>query len=131
MILKDSKTVVLGPVHPAIHHAMNVVDTAWRKITGHQARVTGLGEEGHSDKSRHYGIPGDIRLRAFDVDADDTAVCPDTITEIDLEKLASGYRSKLETEIRTRLAHPHEFQVIFEFLGTVRAHMHIEYDPMP
>jgi hypothetical protein len=73
--IKDSKTVILSP-HPAIQFAWDSI-TVWvqrqndsRDIVAtpprHNLRITGLQEEGHSFHSKHYGIVGDHRCRAFD-----------------------------------------------------------------
>jgi hypothetical protein len=114
MILKDTKTVSLGPMHPSLHHALNVIDRVWREHTGNQARITGLGEEGHSRGSLHYGVPGDIRLRAADVDADE-------------QHLPAAKRPALDAELRKRLG-VGEFDLVWEGLGTPYAHLHIEVD---
>lgn len=125
MIVKDSKTVPLAGVTPAIHHAMNVVDRVWRTHTGQQARVTGLQEEGHSGGSRHYGLPGDVRCRAFDVDADD-----EHLTHATTRLNAAQVRTAILEELRRRLGQG-EYDIMFELIGTPGAHLHIEEDPKP
>lgn len=114
MKIKASATVVVS-MHPSALHAMEVVDRVWRKIVGRHARITGLGEEGHSEGSLHYGIPGDIRTRAFDVDADE-------------EALPTHLRDEVDAELRRRLPRG-EFDIILEASGTPNVHYHIETDP--
>jgi hypothetical protein len=111
--IKAERTVS-GPWHPAIEHAANVTDRVWLAVTGRHARITGLGEEGHSERSLHYGIPGDIRIRAIDVDADDTHV-------------TAQQQAKIDSELRKRLGI--EYDIVWEHMGTVNAHLHLEYDP--
>jgi len=101
-------------LHPSIHHAANVIDRVWRKHTGRHARVTGLGEEGHSERSLHYGVLGDIRVRAIDIDADDSHVNASQVAAIDAE-----LRQRLGTE----------YDIVWEHMGTQLAHLHVEYDP--
>ena len=89
MKVKNERTV--GVIfHHSMLHGLEVVDRTWRKVTGTHARVTGLGEEGHSEGSLHYGVSGDIRTRAFDVDADDPP-------------LTLQMRSEILRELRIRL----------------------------
>jgi len=113
MKVKNSRTVVLE-LHPAIHYAMNVVDRVWRQRFSSHPRITGLEEEGHSPTSLHYGIPGDIRCRAFDVDI------PDNLTESQLSWVVETLRSRLPRK---------EWDIIVEGLGTSQQHIHIEHDP--
>lgn len=118
MKIKDAKTT-LGPegAHPAILYAMDVVDRIIRRRTGRHMRVTGLAEEGHSEKSRHYGIPGDARCRAFDFDADET-------------EMNAAQRAKIRDDIEYRLC-VEDFDFVWEGLGTSAAHGHVEFDPEP
>lgn len=113
--IKNSLTVS-GPWHPAIEHAVNVTDDVWYAITGRQARITGLGEEGHSERSLHYGVRGDTRIRAIDVDADENHVTPQQ-------------QAKIDSELRKRLGTVYD--IVWEAMGTVHAHLHVEYDPEP
>lgn len=115
MKIKVDRTVG-GPWHPAIEHAADIIDRVWRAHTGKQARVTGLGEEGHSESSLHYGIPGDIRLRAIDVDADE-------------QHCTAAQRIKIHNDLLRRLGT--EFDVIWEAMGTPNAHLHVEFQPEP
>jgi len=108
MQIKDSKTVVLK-LHPAAEHALNVVDRVWFSVTGVQPVVTGLGEEGHSKSSRHYGILGDIRCRAFDIRT---------------SGLSDAQMDEIDQQLRMRLCAGLEFDIIWE-----KIHLHIEYDP--
>lgn len=131
MKIKNLRTVGPGPIHPAIHHAMNVVDRVWRKHTGTHARITGLGEEGHSEGSRHYGIEGDIRLRAFDVDADDEHLVPGAdVPEETRATLARTAQHAIDKELRKRLGE-FEYDLVWKDLGEITAHLHLEYDPKP
>ena len=114
MIIKNARTVALE-LHPSIHHAANVIDRIWRSLVGQHARVTGLGEEGHSKGSKHYGLEGDVRQRAIDIDAD-------------AEHLPAHVEERVLEELRKRLP-PEEFLVLFEGKGTARAHIHIGYQP--
>ncbi len=107
MIFKVSTAV--GELHPAIEHAMNVVDRVWFKVTGVQAVCTGLGEEGHSPRSRHYGILGDIRCRAFDIRT---------------RNLSEVQRQEIDDSLRVRLGAGLEFDIVWESL-----HLHLEFDP--
>lgn len=107
MIIKDSATVV-GKLHPAIEHAMNVVDRVWRRVVNTQPVCTGLQEEGHSLGSLHYGISGDMRCRAFD------------IRTRSLNRVLSN---TLKTELEMRLG-VLEYDIIWE-----PNHLHIEYQP--
>ena len=115
MKIKNARTVG-GPWHPAIHHAANVIDRVWRAVTGRHPRCTGLGEEGHSERSRHYGTPGDIRLRAIDIDAD-------------AEQLDAGQQATIDAELRARLGT--DYDILWEAMGTANAHLHVEYDVKP
>ena len=108
MKIKVERTVGL-PIHPAVHHAMNVVDRVWRKVTGDHPIVTGISEEGHSKGSRHYGILGDIRCRAFDIRS---------------SELTQEEQTKISAELNVRLAAGREYDLVWE-----RLHLHIEYDP--
>lgn len=129
MKIKNSRTVAVE-LHPSIHHVLNVVDRVWRHETDSQPRVTGLGEEGHSEGSRHYGLEGDIRIRAVDIDADDNRLCPAADVSLDLRPhLARATRERIDTELRARLGT--EFDIVWEGIGTISAHCHIEYDPKP
>jgi len=113
MKVKNARTV-LGPfgAHPSLLHALGVTDRVWRKVTGKHMIVTGLAEEGHSEGSRHYGVPGDARCRAFDVRAAD---------------LTPEARLEIDAELHRRLG-ANEFDVVWEALGTVNAHLHLEVD---
>ena len=115
MKIKAANTVG-GPWHPAIEHFANLVDLVWRKHTGQHPRVTGLGEEGHSERSLHYGKPGDVRLRAIDFDADDT-------------RITAEQQVKVDAELRELAGTAYD--IVWEHMGTVRAHLHGEYDPKP
>ena len=114
MKIKNARTV-LGPegAHPSLIHALIVTDRVWRKVTGKHPRITGLAEEGHSEGSRHYGIPGDTRCRAFDVGASD---------------LTPEQRVEIDAELHRRLG-ANEFDLPWEDLGSANAHLHIEVDP--
>ena len=114
MHVKNARTVPLE-LHPSIHHAANVVDRVWWEIVEHHARITGLQEEGHSKGSKHYGLRGDIRCRAIDVDADP-------------EHLPPELEAQVLRELRARLPDL-EYLVILEGKGTIRAHIHIGYQP--
>lgn len=113
MKIKAERTVS-GPWHPSIEHAADIIDRVWRAATGRHARVTGLGEEGHSERSLHYGIPGDIRLRAIDVDAD-------------AEQIDTRQQAKVDSELRRRLGI--EYDIVWEQMGTPNAHLHVEFQP--
>ena len=115
MKIKNARTVG-GPWHPAIHHAANVIDRVWRAVTGQHPRCTGLGEEGHSERSKHYGLPGDIRLQAIDIDADG-------------ERVNDAQVAVIDAELRARLGT--DYDILWEAMGTVNAHLHVEYDPKP
>lgn len=116
MKIKAANTT-LGPhgAHPAILFAMEVVDWSIRRHTGRHMRVTGLAEEGHSEKSRHYGTPSDPRCQAFDFDADDQA-------------MTAMQRALIEKDIITMLPDIF-FDFLWEGLGTPKAHGHVEWDP--
>lgn len=131
--VKNARTVPFGPPTPGIHHAANVVDRVWRKHTGQQPRITGIQEEGHSEGSRHYGLPGDIRWRAFDVDADLDHILPPELLGRDPSWRASkaaAIRSRIESELKERLGSG-EFDLVWEGVGTPGAHLHVEEDPKP
>ena len=115
MKIKAANTVG-GPWHPAIEHAANVIDRVWRKHVSQHPRVTGLGEEGHSERSKHYGDVGDVRVRAIDIDAD-------------RERITADQQMKVDAELRERLGT--EYDIIWEYMETVRAHLHVEWDPKP
>ena len=114
MKTKVTRTV-LGPegMHPSAIHAALVVDRVWRRVTGKHPIVTGLAEEGHSEGSLHYGIPGDTRCRAFDIRAAD---------------LTPEERLEVDAELGRRLG-ANEFDLVWEALGTPNAHLHVEVDP--
>jgi hypothetical protein len=112
--IKNARTVVLE-LHPAIHHAANVASLVWFAIVGDYPRVTGLQEEGHSKRSKHYGIPGDIRSRAIDYDAD-----PDHVPPAKLAHLLQELQKRLPSEV---------YLVQVEGEGTPSAHVHIGYQP--
>ena len=116
MLVKNSRTVALV-LHPAIEHAANVVDRVWHAVVGQHARCTGLGEEGHSKRSKHYGELGDVRCRAIDIDGD-------------TDHLPPHLEAKVMKELKARLPRP-EYDVVFEGRGKVWAHVHIEFDPKP
>ena len=113
MKVKNARTV-LGPegAHPSLIHAFGVTDRVWRKVTGRHPLITGLAEEGHSEGSRHYGILGDSRCRAFDVRASD---------------LTPEMRMEIDAELHRRLG-ANEFDVVWEALGTANSHLHLEVD---
>lgn len=114
MRTKNARTV--GVVyHHSILHAMEVADRVILAMTGDQMRVTGLGEEGHSRNSKHYGVPGDIRTRAFDLDADADHIPPAILDDV-------------VAELQTRLPRE-EFLVLMEGEGTISAHIHIGFQP--
>lgn len=102
-------SVDFGALHPATHHALNVVDRVWRKIVGVHPVCTGLGEEGHSKNSKHYGLIGDIRCRAFDIRTRD-------LSAVQIEEL--------DDSLRVRLAAGLEYDILWE-----NDHLHIEHDP--
>lgn len=108
MIIKATRTTVVA-LHPAIEHAMNVVTRVWAQYTDSQPICTGLQEEGHSNGSRHYGVTGDVRCRAFD---------------IRIAGLTDTQRLNIENALKSRLAHGLEFDVLWK-----SNHLHIEYDP--
>ena len=113
MKVKNTRTALgVEGAHPSLAHAMGVVDRVWRKVTGRHPIVTGLAEEGHSETSRHYGIPGDSRCRALDVRAVD---------------LTPEERVEIDAELHRRLG-ANEFDVVWEALGTVNSHLHLEVD---
>lgn len=108
MIIKATRTVALE-LHPAIHHAMNVVDRVWWDVTGEEAICTGLQEEGHSARSLHTGILGDIRCRAFD---------------IRISGLSEAEKSEIDDSLSVRLAAGLEYDVVWKF-----NHLHVEFQP--
>lgn len=114
MKIKNARTA-LGPAgaHPSMLHALDVTDRVWRRATGKHPIITGLAEEGHSEGSRHYGVPGDARCRAFDVR------CADLTPE---------ERVEIDAELARRLG-ANEFDIVWEALGTANAHLHVEADP--
>ena len=114
MKIKNARTVGVIYHHSTLH-AMEVVNRVWFSETGNHARITGLGEEGHSAKSLHYGTMTDIRCRAFDVDAD-------------LEHCTEKERKGIDHQLKKRLGSD-EYDIVWERLGTVHAHLHIEVDP--
>lgn len=99
--------------HHSILHAAEVVDRTWRRVTGAHAVVTGLGEEGHSETSLHYGVVGDIRTRAMDFRARD---------------LTPEERHEIDAELHRRLGEG-EFDIVWERLDTPTPHLHVEVDP--
>lgn len=114
MKVKQERTVGVIYHHSTLH-AMEVVDRVWRKLVGQHARITGLGEEGHSEGSRHYGRPGDIRTMAFDVDAD-------------IQHLPVHLRHVVHEELQRRLGED-EYDLVWEGMDSVHAHLHVEVDP--
>lgn len=113
-IVKNSRTV-LGPsgAHPAIQHADDVVSYVIMKHTGKHARVTGLAEEGHSFRSLHAGLEVDRRCRAIDYDADE-------------DHIPASKRDDIHQELMLRLPES-EYDIVWEAIGTARAHLHIEF----
>lgn len=77
MISKEG--VVFIHPHPAILHALNIVDLVWRKVFAKQATVTSGSEGRHSATSYHYGAPGDVRERGVDIRTFD--LVPDRIPD--------------------------------------------------
>lgn len=57
---------MLSP-HPAILHAMEIVDLYFRATFGREAIVTSIRDGSHGENSYHFGRPWDIREMAFDV----------------------------------------------------------------
>lgn len=108
MKIKQSATVGVS-YHPAVLYAMEVVDRVWSNLMLGHPIVTGLGEEGHSKTSLHYGLHGDIRTRAFDVRTKD-------LGQVNIDAI--------DNELRQRLAAPLEFDIVWE-----ASHLHIEYQP--
>jgi hypothetical protein len=96
-------------LHPAIRYALDVTDSVYRSMFGKQPVVTSLSDSVHKDDSKHYGAPGDVRARAFDLR---TVKAP--LTQAETAKLASNLRNQLGPR----------FQVIVE-----KDHIHCEYDP--
>lgn len=130
MLVKDSKTVGLGIWHPALVYAIDVVDFVWRKHTGTHPRITGLSEEGHSEFSRHYGIAGDVRCLAIDIDADDAHLVPGADISDDVRRLNTpAVQKAIDNELKERLGT--DFKLLWEFMGTVRAHLHLAYARKP
>ena len=104
---KGSAPVVLSP-HPAILYAADVCDRVVRSIAGLQPIFTGGQEEGHSEKSLHYGIPGDTRCRALDIRISG-------FNPTQLKMIVGALQARLPAL---------EFDVVLE-----PDHIHLEYDP--
>ena len=93
-------------VHPSVLHAMDVVDAFWRQTFGTHAVVTSLGDSNHSEGSLHYGVPGDVRTRAFDLRTRD---------------LDGAQKAMVRYALRRLLGEAYD--VILE-----TTHLHIEFD---
>lgn len=98
----------VGPLHPSLLHALDVVDFVWRKFLNRHPVCTGLAEPGHSERSRHYGLKGDVRCRAAD---------------FRIRDLNESEILLVDKELRKRLSVPHEYDMVWEEL-----HLHIEVD---
>jgi hypothetical protein len=109
MIVKTGAAFI--ELHPSIRHALDVTDSVYRGLFGKAAHavVTSLGDSVHSPASKHYGLDGDVRARAFDLR---TTTAGHTQGEI----------AKLKTNLQDQLGK--RFQVIVE-----KDHIHVEYDP--
>ena len=104
--MKTKASVVFRDPHPGVRWAMDVVDLAWRRLFEMQATITSGGEGEHSETSRHYGVVGDVRERAFDVRT---------------HNLTQEQRAKARAEVR-RLLGP-LYDVVLE-----PTHLHIEVE---
>ena len=67
--IRYKENVQTGPLHPSIHHALNIVSIVWEQYFPNVPPViTSLRDSKHSDHSKHYGGPlGDIRCQALDI----------------------------------------------------------------
>lgn len=110
MRVKATRTVGLA-LHPSLEHALIEVDRAWREVLEEDPVVTGLQEEGHSKKSLHYGILGDVRARAGDL------------------RWRGTEEQRLEIDRRLRARLGTAYDIVWESLGKPNVHLHVEYDP--
>ena len=113
MKFKDSTHV--GPIHPSISYALDIIDLVYLDIARTQATVTALrnGQHGGSEsRSYHYGDlrGGDTRCRAIDVRTRDIL----------------RHVGPIVTELRRLLGA--SFDIVSKDHGT-GPHIHIEYDP--
>lgn len=104
---KDS--VQSGPLHPSIHHALNIVSIVWDQyFPTVDPVITSLRDSEHGSHSLHYGGPiGDVRIQACDV------------------------RTRNLTEAEQRVAVMQLRKYLGEAYDVVPepTHIHIEYDP--
>lgn len=124
MKTKVSRTVAGFGVHPSIHHAALVIDRVWWMLFQRHPIVTGLGEEGHSEGSRHYGyrvqtaagkLYSEVRCMAIDI--------RDDLSEVE--------RERADAELRQRLGEG-EYDLVWETKGDgTPSHLHVEVDPKP
>ena len=95
--------------HPSAVHGIEVASRVVWKFANKHLVVTGAQEEGHSEKSLHYGIPGDIRCRAFDIRTSD---------------FSKPQIKDIVAELKLRLCAGKEFDVVLE-----DDHIHVEAQP--
>lgn len=105
MKYKDGVSPGAG-LHPLLAGALDVVDAYWRLAFGRQAVVTSLGDGTHSEGSKHYGEPGDARVRAADLRTRD---------------LDGAQRARARNDLRILLGSV--FDVVLE-----TPHLHLEVD---
>lgn len=119
MKVKVTRTAGLG-LHPSLEHALLVIDWVWFEETGEHAILTGWGEEGHSEGSRHYGVRllhagkvfSDLRSHAADI--------RDTLTD--------PQRTRIDQKLRRRLGEL-EYDLVWERKKDgARSHLHVEVD---
>lgn len=61
--------VMTGPLHPSIHHALNIISIVWELyFPAVNPVITSLRDGEHGSHSLHYGGPlGDIRVQGVDI----------------------------------------------------------------
>lgn len=100
------KNGVYGTLQDVMKPALDAVAAVWSTAALGPPVITSIEDGDHLPNSKHYqGLAVDIRLN----------------------NIAPGLHDRLRTEV-ARLAGP-AFDVIHEYHGTDRDHLHIEFDP--
>lgn len=101
--------VQAGPLHPAIHHALNIIGIVWELYFPLIVPViTSLRDSVHGSHSKHYGYPlGDIRVQGLDIRTRNLSEDEYRVAIIELRRyLGEAYDIVDESD-----------------------HLHVEYDP--
>lgn len=65
--MKWKAGVTLPPIHPGLHHALDIAEMVWRVNFDAECVVTSVSDGRHMPGSLHFGIDGDLRARAADL----------------------------------------------------------------